>query len=368
LLAPEQRPTLDEPGLSIFPVPFFPSPTPSASVMKSSTLLLPFLTAALSLVPSVHAHGFVYNFGVDGTNYKGNIPNGKTDPSPIRQVTDQSPIKGATNPSVNCGLGAPNAQLVADAMPGSKLTYDWRTASLGAWPHNTGPMLTYLASCGSTTCDQFDSRTAKWFKIDQVAKDDSGNWVQQQLMDGGVYSTNLPDNLAPGEYLVRHEIIALHLATSEGGAEFYPSCQQIKVGGSGTGVPSEDQLLSFPGAYSDNDPGIFDPNVFDPSAKYEFPGGPVATLATSSGGGGSDGASSSVSMSSTRRPTSTTSGMSPAVPTGTGSSGSGNPSTCSLKNSRSLAKRSSLKNRRSDPTRPHRVSRIMGKLLHGSTW
>ena len=140
-------------------------------------------------------------------------------------------------------------------------------------------MLTYLASCGSTTCDNFDSRTAKWFKIDQVGRDSSGNWVQQQIsqflslfspcawshapytVDGNVYTTNLPKNLAPGEYLVRHEIIALHLATQKGKAEFYPSCQQIKVGGSGTGVPSQDELLSFPGAYSDDDPGIFTPNV-----------------------------------------------------------------------------------------------------------
>jgi len=80
-------------------------------------------------------------------------------------------------------------------------------------------------------------------------------------VDGGVYSTNLPKNLAAGEYLVRHEIIALHLATQKGGAEFYPSCQQLKVGGSGTGVPTQDELLSFPGAYSDDDPGIYTPNV-----------------------------------------------------------------------------------------------------------
>ena len=80
-------------------------------------------------------------------------------------------------------------------------------------------------------------------------------------MNGNVYSTNLPDNLAPGEYLVRHEIIALHLATTKGKAEFYPSCQQIKVGGNGTGVPTQDELLSFPGAYSDDDPGIYTPNV-----------------------------------------------------------------------------------------------------------
>jgi hypothetical protein len=106
--------------------------------MKTSTLLLPFLAAALSLVPSARAHGFVSTFGVDGKEYKGNVPSGRTDPSPIRQVSDQSPIYGAKSPTVNCGTGAPNAALVADAMPGSTLSWDWRTASLDRWPHNTG--------------------------------------------------------------------------------------------------------------------------------------------------------------------------------------------------------------------------------------
>ena len=96
-------------------------------------------------------------------------------------------------------------------------------------------------------------------------------------MNGGSLTLALPDNLKAGDYLVRHEvccslssttvsvltityqIIALHLATSKGGAEFYPSCTQIRVGGSGTGVAKD--TVSFPGAYSDNDPGIFDPTV-----------------------------------------------------------------------------------------------------------
>ena len=59
--------------------------------------------------------------------------------------------------------------------------------------------------------------------------------------------------------MLRHEIIALHLATSLGGAEFYPSCTQLRVGGSGSGTPN--QTVSFPGAYKDTDPGIFDANV-----------------------------------------------------------------------------------------------------------
>lgn len=80
-------------------------------------------------------------------------------------------------------------------------------------------------------------------------------------MTGTTAIITLPTNLAPGNYIIRHEIIALHLATSRGGAEFYPSCTQLKVGGSETGGPDADELVLLPGAYSDTDPGIYDPNV-----------------------------------------------------------------------------------------------------------
>jgi hypothetical protein len=334
--------------------------------MKTPTLLLPFLVAALSLAPSVQAHGLVYIFGVDGTDYKGNLPNGGTDtPSPIRQVTSQDPIYGASSLTLNCGTGSTNADLVVDAMPGSKLSWLWKSASLGNWPHDTGPMLTYLASCGDTTCDKFDSRTAKWFKIDQAGQDGNGGWAQKLIMNGTPFNATLPDNLAPGEYLVRHEIIALHLAMTQGKAEFYPSCQQIKVNGDGNGVPSPDQLLSFPGAYSDDDPGLFTPDVYNPGFQYTFPGGPIATLVTSDGGN-NNGTSMSVSSSSTPKPTSTTSVMSPPVPSGTGSPDDTGSSSCMLKRNKNLVKRSKFL--RSDPTRPHRVSRVMGRLLHGDTW
>lgn len=80
----------------------------------------------------------VAEFMVDGNSYPGNIPEQKTIPSPIRAVTAQDPIYGATSPTVNCGTGAPNAALVVDAMPGSKLTWSWKTESLGLWPHDIG--------------------------------------------------------------------------------------------------------------------------------------------------------------------------------------------------------------------------------------
>jgi len=92
--------------------------------MKSLSLLTPLLAAAY-----VSAHGFVATVTIDGKAFKGNVPNGKTNPSIIRQISDTSPVKGADNPDTNCGKDAKPASLVADANPGSTVTFDWKAGS-----------------------------------------------------------------------------------------------------------------------------------------------------------------------------------------------------------------------------------------------
>ena len=128
-------------------------------------------------------------------------------------------------------------------------------------------------------------------------------------MDGQPIAVTLPTNVASGDYLVRNEIISLQQAVSLGGAEFYISCTQIRVGGSQIGTPN--QTVLFPGAYSDSDPGIYDPNVFSPGAPYIFPGPPVSNLASPADMTGelsANGSSPSGSGSSSSSPSSTSTG------------------------------------------------------------
>ena len=147
-------------------------------------------------------------------------------------------------------------------------------------------------------------------------------------VDGKPHTFQLPSNLAKGGYLLRHEIIALHLGDQPGGAEFYPACTQINVGGSQSGTPSPDELVRFPGAYSDNDPGIL-VNAFG-DAPYDFPGPPISKLASNSSNNGP----SSPSPSSSSHPS-----PSPSMPAQPSPSvappknGSGN---CNPKKKRSL--------------------------------
>ena len=74
-------------------------------------------------------------------------------------------------------------------------------------------------------------------------------------------NVTIPSSIAPGDYLLRSELISLQQAVSVGGAEFYPGCIQLSIGGSGSGAPTSSETCKLPGGYSDNDPGIYTPNV-----------------------------------------------------------------------------------------------------------
>ncbi|KAJ7674084.1 glycosyl hydrolase family 61-domain-containing protein [Mycena polygramma] len=176
------------------------------------------------------------------------------------------------------------------------MSFLWTGDDLSTWPHDTGAMLTYMASCG-TDCTTFNSSAARWFKIAQLGQisENSAEWYQKRLMTKGVRSNvTLPANIAPGAYIVRHEIIALHLAnikyngSKTRGAEWYPSCAQVLVGGNGSGAPKDSELVSLPGAYTDTDPGIYVPEIYDtPSSKYSLPGPPIAAFVNDKPAGGS---------------------------------------------------------------------------------
>ena len=230
--------------------------------------------------------------------------------------------------------------------------------------------MTYMANCGSTTCDKYDPTNAKWFKIDQQGKQPNNTalWVQAEiskliisshyllsyffsiLVNGAVATVPLPNNLAAGNYMIRHEIIALHLATTKGEAEFYPSCSQIKVDGSETGAPEPDECVTFPGGYSDDDPGIYDPQVFNTSAVYVFPGPPVASFV--------GGTSSNGTNSSSTTPVSTTSAGSS---TSTGSSSP--PAQSSQASGQSCQVTMSSNTPPVDEVQPRHFSRIMRRLF-----
>jgi len=173
------------------------------------------LASALALLPSVAAHGVLTKIVIDGQSYTGNFPNANPTNSPIRQVADIRPVKGASNPDLNCGLSAQLAAMVVPANPGSVLEFYWGDPgnenvsrvspnririlfahlAIPQWPHNTGPMMMYMAPCDTSTCDKFNGSSAKWFKIDQIGRKPDGVWYQQ---DVSAYRNLCPSSSATG--------------------------------------------------------------------------------------------------------------------------------------------------------------------------
>lgn len=80
----------------------------------------------------------------------------------------------------------------------------------------------------------------------------------------------IPSCIPAGDYLMRNEQVALQLAQATNGAQFFLSCAQIRVTGGGSTQPAD--LVSFPGAYKADDPGILI-NVNNPvPTSYTNPG------------------------------------------------------------------------------------------------
>ncbi|EAU87430.2 endoglucanase II [Coprinopsis cinerea okayama7 len=129
-----------------------------------------------------------------------------------------------------------------------------------------GPTIVYLAKVDNAATA--NARGLRWFKIAEDGLDTStGQWgVDRMIANNGWQYFTMPTCVAPGHYLMRVEIIALHGAYATNGAQFYMECAQINVTGSG--------------AYSANHPGITI-NIYANSVPnnggrpYSIPGPPV---------------------------------------------------------------------------------------------
>ncbi|KAG0137805.1 glycosyl hydrolase family 61-domain-containing protein [Tuber indicum] len=140
-----------------------------------------------------------------------------------------------------------------------------------------------------------------WTKIAESGLS-GGKWAVETLIaNGGKHDVTLPTALAAGDYLLRAEIIALHEADTDytvnpaRGAQFYPSCSQLKVTGSGTVTPPG--TFGFLGGYSHNDPGILF-NLYNGATSYTIPGPAVWDGKT---GGSAPAPSSTAVVPSTTR-------------------------------------------------------------------
>ncbi|KAJ9652596.1 hypothetical protein H2198_008165 [Neophaeococcomyces mojaviensis] len=278
------------------------------------------ITSILSIIAaatSVNAHAFFHSATVNGAS-QGQLFG-------VRAPSSNSPIQDVSSSAITCNspLHSPVSTDVIEVAPGDSFGMQWNhniggpTAGDSDDPiasSHKGPVMAYMAKVSDASTN--DGSGLAWFKVAEEGLDTStGTWgVDTLISNAGLWSFTMP-NLAPGDYLLRGEIIALHSAGSTGGAQFYMSCAAIRVTGSGTCSPSS--TVSFPGAYSASDPGILisiygnDGKPTNGGKSYTIPGPAVATCdgsssasttkafsATSSSSAASMTTTSSISVSS----------------------------------------------------------------------
>jgi hypothetical protein len=262
---------------------------------------LAYLLPVLVSVGLVAGHGHVTGIVVDGKYNKGwdaemkyqnpipptggwqadNLDNGFISPSAFSSA------------DIICHKSAKNGNAYVTAQPGSKVTFQWNT-----WPvSHKGPVFDYIASCGGD-CTTVAKEKLLWTKFAEgawISGNDPGAWVcsfscilfcaavtdSSQVTDDLVaknfsWTTTIPANIAPGNYVIRHEIIALHAAGQSNGAQAYPQCVNFKIEGTGTAALSGGvAATSF---YKASDPGILF-NLYSKFTGYTIPGPALSKLA-----------------------------------------------------------------------------------------
>ncbi|KAG8896805.1 hypothetical protein FRC00_005240 [Tulasnella sp. 408] len=223
-----------------------------------------FFAAALGLaavlVPQVAAHYRFTALIVNGTT--------TADYQYVKPYTNMnSPVTDVSSTGFTCNIGASSAPGIAWVKSGTQIGFK-TDIPIG----HPGVINVYMAKVPSgQTAATFTGSGKVWFKVSQLsAQTDGGSSIKWPADNLTSYLFTIPSKLPSGDYLVRIEHIALHGASTFGGAQFYISCAQIHVISSGTTSPTS--LVSIPGVYTGNEPGILI-NIYWPiPPSYTQPG------------------------------------------------------------------------------------------------
>lgn len=226
-----------------------------------------------------------------------------------------SPIPLVTAPDMTCGwlpYAANPANRKCPIAAGSSIGIQWHHNSAASTDDiidvsHLGPVIVYLAKSDTGAGNV-------WFKIyeDGYTASD-GQWAVNRLVNNkGRVDVTIPSDIAPGNYLLRGEVLALHNGYALDGVQPYVGCVELTISGSGSANPAG---VAFPGAYVDTDPGLLF-NIYQAFTSYPIPGPALYKSGSSSSSSSSSG--SSATSAPTSKPTqapSTTSAPSTPAPT-----------------------------------------------------
>ncbi|KAF8911200.1 glycosyl hydrolase family 61-domain-containing protein [Mucidula mucida] len=207
------------------------------------------LAAASLFITTVAGHATFQQFWI------GDVDAGS---SCVRTPASNSPVTDVTSADIACNAGAASSSGVCPVQPGESVTVemhqqpgDRSCANEAIGGNHFGPVIVYMAAVDDATSAV--GADVGWFKVSEMGLDNCGH-----------YGFTIPSDIAPGDYLIRAEVIALHSASGANGAQFYPSCYQVNRN-------CDPDTVSLPGAYDASDPGILI-NIYIQLDTYTVPG------------------------------------------------------------------------------------------------
>lgn len=247
--------------------------------MPSKSPIALAIAAGASLVS---AHGYVSSWNIGGVAYKGfdemwAVAQGTDTGNKFIAWSTSASDNGYVAPDayasadIICHRGATNAALNnATVAAGDSVKVTWNT-----WPDSHhGPVIDYIAAADDPTT--VDKTTLEFIKIQEsglISGSNPGTWASDKIIsDGLTWEIPIPADLKPGNYVLRHEIIALHSAYSADGAQNYPQCVNLQVTGSGSSLPAGTKGEAL---YTENDPSIVF-NIYEAFDSYTIPGPALA--------------------------------------------------------------------------------------------
>ncbi|GKT90413.1 LOW QUALITY PROTEIN: cellulose-growth-specific protein [Colletotrichum tofieldiae] len=202
-----------------------------------------------------------------------------------RNTNHNSPVTDVLSKDIVCnagGLASGSATQIATVAAGSTVGFAMDQAI-----YHDGPVTVWLSPAGSSNVTTYDG-SGPWAKIWELGAQTGNGQIKFPASNQAAFNFQIPSCTPPGEYLLRIEQIGLHSASAKGGAQFYISCAQVRVTGSGGGQFSPTvrfpgrlvhgflTLIPASGAYTGNEPGILINIYYPVPTTYTIPGGPVA--------------------------------------------------------------------------------------------
>ncbi|KAJ6631452.1 glycosyl hydrolase family 61-domain-containing protein [Mycena sp. CBHHK59/15] len=194
-------------------------------------------------------------------------------PSYVLQMSCESSAKSPAPKTISVAAGdeidvyweGATSELKGKAGTGQLTSYN-------PWVHAMGFVMDYITSCDGD-CTKFDATNAGWTKIAHAGLDMSntiskyfptssaGLWAMAKLVqNGSKWSIKIPSSLKSGQYMIRHELSAVHNPKTSDpttGPQLYIACIQLDVtSGGDTSLPRGTQanaLYEPSGAFANID-------------------------------------------------------------------------------------------------------------------